>query len=87
MKLKDIQSVTEMERGGGYEMNTQKKCQNMEMPLKWINLPTQKIILKLYPFQLHFHFFPLCLPIHFIDTSSIHFCDNWSSHPFHRYFL
>ena len=57
MKLIDIQSVTEVERGGVYEMNRQKKCQNMEMPLKWINLPTQKIIIKLYPFQLHFHFF------------------------------
>ena len=24
---------------------------------------------------------------HFRDTSSFHFCDTWSVHPFHRHFL
>ena len=41
MKWMDTPSVTEMDRGlqglrGFYEMDTQKKCQKVEMPLKWI---------------------------------------------------
>ena len=36
MKSIDRPSVTEIERGGVYEMNRWKKCQPMEMTLKWI---------------------------------------------------
>ena len=36
MKLMEIPSVTEIERGDVYEMDGQKKCQKTEMPLKWI---------------------------------------------------
>ena len=36
MKFIDRPSVTEIERGGVYEMNRWKKCQQMEMTLKWI---------------------------------------------------
>ena len=36
MKWMDRPSVTEMERGGVHEMDRQKKCQKMEMSLKWI---------------------------------------------------
>ena len=34
MKWMDRPSVTEMESGGVYEMETRKKCQQIEMPLK-----------------------------------------------------
>ena len=34
MKWMDRPSVTEMERGGVYEMDRQKSKKNMEMPLK-----------------------------------------------------
>ena len=34
MKWMDGASVTEMDKGGVYEMNRQTKCQEMEMPLK-----------------------------------------------------
>ena len=36
MKSIDSPSVTEIERGGFYEMNRWKKCQQMEMTLKRI---------------------------------------------------
>ena len=36
LKWMDRPSVTEMDRGGVYEMNKQKKCQKIKMPLKWI---------------------------------------------------
>ena len=36
MKWMDRPSDTEMERGGVYEMDRQKKCQKIEMPLTWI---------------------------------------------------
>ena len=36
MKWMDIPSVTEMDRGGVYEMDRQKKRQKNETPLKWI---------------------------------------------------
>ena len=36
MKWIDRQSVTEMEGGGDYEMHRRKKCQKIEMLLKWI---------------------------------------------------
>ena len=29
-------SVTEMDRGGVYELDRHTKCQKMKMPLKWI---------------------------------------------------
>ena len=34
MKWIDRPSVTEMDKGGVYEMERQTKCQQMEMPLK-----------------------------------------------------
>ena len=36
MKWIDRPSVTEMDRGGIYEMDRQTKCHKNEMPLKWI---------------------------------------------------
>ena len=36
MKWMKRQSFTEMKIGGVYEMGRQKKCQKMEIPLKWI---------------------------------------------------
>ena len=38
LKWMDGPSVTEMDRGGVYEMDRQTKCQKIEMLLKWIDL-------------------------------------------------
>ena len=50
MEWMDIPSVTEMDRGGVYEMDRQTKCQKIEMPLKLLKIllhilvPVQKIL-------------------------------------------
>ena len=36
VKCMDRPSVTVMDKGGVYEMDRQKKCQKIEMPLTWI---------------------------------------------------
>ena len=36
MKWMDRPSVTEIDIGGGYEMDEQTKCQKMKMSVKWI---------------------------------------------------
>ena len=36
MKWMNRPSVIEMDRAGVYEMDGQKQCKKMEMPLKWI---------------------------------------------------
>ena len=74
----DRQSVTEMDRGGVYEMDRQTKCQ------KNGNARSCYYILSI---SVAFPCFCTFTFIHFIDTSSFHFCDTWSVHPFHRHFL
>ena len=37
LKWTDRPSVTEIDRGGVYEMDRHTMCQKIEMPLKWIN--------------------------------------------------
>ena len=38
----------------------------------------KKNLIQVDQLQWHFHFLAICLSIHFIDTSSIRFCDTWS---------
>ena len=58
MKWMDSLSVTEINRGGVYEMDRQTKCQKMEMPLKCIKFNdfcwTDTIMFNyIYQFQFH----------------------------------
>ena len=85
-------SVTEMDRGGVYEMDRPTKCQKMEMRIKWIDFNKicwtgTRMFYCIISISVTFPFFALFLSIHFIDTSSIHFWDTWSVHLFHRHFL
>ena len=84
MNRMDRPSVTAMDRRGVYEMDELTKCQK-----KIIRFVGQVLecVIKLHQFQWHFLYFALFLFIQFIDTSSIHFCDTWYVHLFHRHFL
>ena len=83
MKWMDRPSVTEMERGGVYEMDRRKKLlkHGNATKMKKYNNTFEYLslnLIKFDPFQWHFHFLALCLSIHFVDTSSIHFIDTSS---------
>ena len=79
----DRPCVTEMDRGGVYEMDRQTKWQKMEIPVKWIKF--NKICWT--GTRMCYYILSISLALPFFGTSSFHFCDTWSVHPFHRHFL
>ena len=92
MKWMDRPSVTEMDIGGVYEMDRQKKCLKMEMPLKWIIF--YKICFTCTRMCYYSWYTSVAFPcfctfpsIHFRGTSSFHICGTWYVYPFQRHFL
>ena len=89
MEWMDRPSVTEMDRGGVYEMDSQTKCkQKVEMPLKWINFNkifghVLECVITFYPVFGIFLVYPFHRPPPLSNSVtlglSIHFIDTSSS--------
>ena len=71
----DRTSVTEMDKGGVYEMDRQTKCQKMEMPLKWITFN------KIFLTDNRMCYYILSVSVAFL------FLGKFSVHPFYRHLL